>query len=190
MTSRIGKLKNAKPRNGSGFTLIELILVMTIMLVVLGVSYPSLKGFFHGHNIEYEARRFMALTRDAQSQAVSDGVPMILWVNPKQGTYGLQPQQGYSTASSNMLQYAVDPEVRVEISAPPTGVTTSNIWSQTLPSSAAQALIRFLPDGFVSETSPQKIIFRQGDRDVIGITETTNRLRYEIDTNQIPTRRR
>ena len=120
---------------------------------------------------------------------MSEGVPVVLWMNPKQGTYGLQPQMGYTTATSNVLQFAVDPEVRIEVAPPPTGVTDSNLWTQTLPSSGTQAMIRFLPDGFVSETSPQRIIFHQA-KDVIGITETTNRLRYEIDQNQNQNSRR
>ncbi len=185
MTSPTGNPTNAKSRAGSGFTLLELILVMAIMLIVLGVTYSSLKSFFHGHNLEYEARRFMSLTRNGQSQAVSEGVPMILWMNPKLGTYGLQPQLGYTTASSNMVEFTVDPEVKMEVQMPSTtALMNSNLWTQTTPPSGGQMMIRFLPDGFIGETSPQRIFFRQGEKDVVSITETTNRVRYEIDNNQ------
>src|SRR5262245_30883815 len=52
----------------SAFTLIELILVMAMLLIVLGVAFPSLKGFFQGRNIDSEARRFLSLTRYGQSR--------------------------------------------------------------------------------------------------------------------------
>jgi type II secretion system protein H len=60
------------------FTLIELILVMTILLVVMAVAFPSLRGFFRGRNLDSEARRILALTRYGQSRAVAEGVPVVL----------------------------------------------------------------------------------------------------------------
>ena len=77
-------------------TLIELTLVMALLLIVFGVALPSLKGFFRGRSLDSEARRFLSLTRYGQSRAVSEGVPMILWMRPRQGTYGLEQEPGYS----------------------------------------------------------------------------------------------
>src|SRR4051794_30959806 len=45
-----------------GFTLIELILVMTLLMIVLAVSAPSLGSFFKGRNLDSEARRIYSLT--------------------------------------------------------------------------------------------------------------------------------
>src|SRR3954471_10738870 len=74
----------------SGFTLIELILVMALLSVVLAVSAPALSGFFRGRSIDAEARRLVSLIRYGQSRAVSEGVPVVLWINTRQGTYGLE----------------------------------------------------------------------------------------------------
>src|SRR5262249_19567201 len=71
------------------FTLIELILVMALLAIVLGISAPSLSRFFRGRSLESEAQRFLALTRHAQSRAVSEGVPMVVWLWPKQRSYGM-----------------------------------------------------------------------------------------------------
>jgi type II secretion system protein H len=76
------------------FTLIELILVMTILLVVMAVAFPSLRGFFRGRNLDSEARRILALTRYGQSRAVAEGVPVVLWIDSKQRTYGLEAAAG------------------------------------------------------------------------------------------------
>src|SRR5687767_2693361 len=74
----------------AAFTLIELILVMTILIVVLSVSGPSLVSFFKGRTLDSEARRFLALTRYGQSRAISEGVPISLWIDPKEKKYGLE----------------------------------------------------------------------------------------------------
>src|SRR5215208_532805 len=60
----------------SGFTLIELILVLGLLLIVAGISYPTLKNFFRGRALDSEARRFLSLTRYAQSRAAAEGLPM------------------------------------------------------------------------------------------------------------------
>ena len=52
------------PPRARGFTLIELILVMT--LLVIGVSFvtPQLAGFFRGRTMQAEARRLISLTHN------------------------------------------------------------------------------------------------------------------------------
>src|SRR5207249_1124035 len=77
------------------FTLIELILVMALLAVVLAISAPSLSRFFRSRSLDSEARRFMALTRAAQSRAVSEGVPMVLWLATKEHAYGLNGAKSF-----------------------------------------------------------------------------------------------
>src|SRR5512143_2179039 len=66
------------------FTLIELILVMALLTIVISLTAPKLSRFFHGRTLDSEARRLLALTRSGQSRAVSEGLPMDLWVDAKQ----------------------------------------------------------------------------------------------------------
>src|SRR5688572_21325907 len=82
-------------RSKGAFTLIELILVMALLAIILAVSAPSLSRFFKGRGLESEAQRFMALTRHAQSRAVSEGVPMVLWLETKQRLYGLNAEKSF-----------------------------------------------------------------------------------------------
>src|ERR1043165_5754575 len=90
-----------------GFTLIELILVMALLGIVIGVSAPALSNFFRGRNLDNEGRRFVALSRYAQSRAVSEGVPMVLWINMRQGTYGAEQEPGYSLADTNARSFTL-----------------------------------------------------------------------------------
>ncbi len=185
MQSAIGQPQSDKDRPRAAFTLIELIVVMTMMVIVLGLVFPSLKGFFHGRVLENEAGRFLALTRYGQSRAISEGLPMELWVNSRLGTYGLQAQSGFTESQDGLISYPVDSDVEVSVSAPPSiaSLTRSNYWTQATPNATiALPTIRFQPDGFISESSPQTVFFREGADDLIRIVETPTHLRYEIQT--------
>ena len=74
----------SKPAPCTAFTLVELVVVMTLMVIAIGVAAPSFKGFLQGRNQEDEARRFLSLTRYGLSRAVAEGMPVDLWINVKQ----------------------------------------------------------------------------------------------------------
>ena len=172
--------KNGKPAGGTprGFTLIELILVMAMLMIVLAVAFPSLKNFFHGRDLDSEARRFLSLTRYGQSRAISEGVPMMLWIDSRQGAYGLETQTGYTDADGKALEFYVDDELTVEI---PMSATRRTILSQYAVAGLGNVpAIRFQPDGFISETSPESVVIRQGRDEAIWISQSANRLNYEI----------
>src|SRR6266699_3774640 len=116
MTLRTGSRRNNRDatRRDSAFTLIELVLVMAMLMIVISVAFPSLKGFFRGRNLDSEARRFLSLTQYGQSRAVSEGVPMVLWIDARQKTYGLQAQTGYADNDTNAVQFTLDRDLQVE----------------------------------------------------------------------------
>ena len=184
MTLPVGnrRTRNNESDRVRAFTLIELLLVMALLLLVFGVSLPSLKGFFRGRNLDSEARRFLSLTRYGQSRAVSEGVPMVLWIDTRRGAYGLQQQAGYTDGDSNAVRFTVSEEMRVEVQMPAVTMPTSPL-SQTMPGVGNATMIRFTPDGFIGESSPDRILFRQGQDGAIGIVESTNRLKYEMQAN-------
>jgi type II secretion system protein H len=176
MTLAIGKW-----RDKSAFTLVELILVMTVMLVAMAVVFPSLKGFFRGRNLDNEARQFLSLTRYGQSRAITEGIPVELWINPLQGSYGLQALSGYTETQTNAVHYNVDETVKISFSAPSSVLIRSNYWTQAQAQFGAVTKIRFQPDGFISDSSPQNVFFRQGDGSEIWIGEAPTHLQYEIE---------
>lgn len=188
MISQTGH-KNGNVRCRSGFTLIELILVMAMLLIVLGVAFPSLTGFFRGRNLDSEARRFLSLTRYGQSRAVSEGVPVILWIDARVKSYGLEVQPGYTDIDARAVEFTVDKDLQVEVHAPVAG-RQSSVLNQSVPGLGNVPMIRFLPDGFISETSPESVQFRQGAHDAIWITQSANRLNYEIQANRSANTRR
>jgi type II secretion system protein H len=177
--------------NRAAFTLIELILVMTIIIMAVAVIFPSMEGFARGRNLDNEARQFLSLTRYGQSRAISEGIPVELWINPRQETYGLQALASYSESQTNPMVFAVDKTVQIAVSAPPTVLTRSNYWTQASGHAGVLTRIRFQPDGFISDTSPENIFFReQGGAGEIWIAETPTHLRYEIQAGHPQNARR
>ena len=175
-------MKTALPNSHDpAFTFIELVLVLCLLAVICSLVIPQMKGFFHGRKLEYEAQRFLALTRYAQSRAVSEGVPMILWMEPKNRVYGLEAQNGYGLNETKQQQFSMDDSLQMQPQIAPTGlITQSNLWTQARKATTIRPEIRFLPDGTISESSPNQITISQSKVDVLLITETTNHLRYEI----------
>ncbi len=161
------------------FTLIELILVMAMLLTVIAIAAPTLAHFFHGRVLDSEARRFLSLTRYAQSRAVSEGVPMSLWIDTQEGTYGLQTEANYLDNDTHAVQFEMSKDLKIEVTAAP----SVNGVPGVAQAQAGVTSIRFLPDGFLSDTSPESVILRQGEIDLVAIAQSRNRLNYEIQTN-------
>jgi type II secretion system protein H len=155
-----------------GFTLIELILVMAILMIVVGLALPSLKGFFRGRNLDSEAIRFLALTRYGLSRAVSEGVPMELWINTRLGAYGLREEIGYTEGDRKAQEFKVDPDLRIAVAQGPRSTRGKG---SLLPS------IHFSPEGVISEPSVGGVCLQQGNTPPIWIVELANGLGYEIE---------
>jgi type II secretion system protein H len=191
MTFRTGnkRIRSASPLRGRGFTLIELILVMALLTIVLSVGAPTLARFFRGRTLDSEARRFLSLTRYGQSRAVSEGVPMVLWIDAKQGFYGLKAEVGYLEEDRKAVEFALNEDLLVEVERAEVRPLSSQ-WNR--PTQRADSLpeIRFTPDGFISETSPDAVLIREGEERAVWIAQSRNRLHYEMQTNHVHYARR
>ena len=183
MTSTTGNPRS-DPVPRRAFTLIELIIVMGLLAIVISVGMPSLRGFFQARDLDSEARRLLTLTRHGQSRAVSEGIPMVLWVDARDGAYGLQAQAGYLDEDKRANEYALGEGLEIQASAPPLNSVTS---TGTQPNRSVQKagelpMIRFTPDGFIGDTSPEHIEIRDVRGSALRIARSGNRLNYEIQT--------
>lgn len=164
-------------RNSRGFTLMELILVLGLLAAVLAIAAPSLSRFFSGRSLQEETRRFLALTQYGGNQAVNEGIPMVLWIEPKLGEYGLRPETGYPANRHNTFHYRLrdDLELDVEMETAP------------LPQAGKSRtpLIYFLPDGSISETSLFSIRIRDRREGEVCIAQSDNRLNFEVRDPQL-----
>src|SRR5512139_2348010 len=117
LARQLGRAGAARPtrRWGRGFTLIELILVMALLTVVISLTAPKLSRFFHGRTLDSEARRLLALTRSGQSRAVSEGLPMDLWVDAEKGEFGLEAEPSFETSDPKAVEFALDSGLKIEV---------------------------------------------------------------------------
>jgi prepilin-type N-terminal cleavage/methylation domain-containing protein len=174
-----------------GFTLIELILVMALLTVVISLTAPKLSRFFHGRTLDSEARRLLALTRSGQSRAVSEGVPMDLWVDAEQGTFGLEAEPSYETSDPKRVDFTLDDGLQLEVVNKTTVVAPVNTMSRSRQASVASVprvklvhaglpTIRFLPDGSIGESSPQMLHLTSNDSGSLWLAQSRDGLNYEI----------
>jgi Tfp pilus assembly protein FimT len=179
-------------QDSSAFTLIELILVMAILIMMVSITAPTLSHFFRGRTLNSEARRLLALTRSGQSRAVSEGLPMDLWVDAKQGIFGLEAEPSYETSDPKAVDFTLDGGLQLEV-VEKTVVASVNTVNRAQKTSTASTprvnlvhvnlpTIRFLPDGSISDTSPQELRLTDRDGASLWVRQSRDRVNYEISS--------
>jgi len=159
----------------AAFTLIELILVLALLVIITSLAAPAMASFIRGRAMDSEARRMMALMHAGQSRAVSEGVPVVLWVDEKEGSYGLQAETTGEAGDPKAESLAVDATLQIAVMN--TGLSAPTSFNN-LPA------IRFLPDGTVDESSPRKLQLTDSAGFKRWLIETRNRTGYEISDTQ------
>ena len=158
------------------FTLIELILVLALLVVITSLVAPAMSNFVRGRALDSEARRLLALMHAGQSRAVSEGMPMVLWLDEKSGAYGLEaetPPKGGDPKAENLPL-----DEHVQLAVVNTGTSALTTFHQ-LPA------IRFQADGTVDEASPQTLRLMDAGGHAFWLVELRNHLGYEIrDTDK------
>lgn len=161
------------------FTLVELIVVMVLLLIVASMVAPRMSSFFRGRALNAEARRMLSLIQYAQSRAVAEGVPVVLWIDPAASTYGVDVQSGFSGEDNRLPTFTAEPSLSLEaVTSPDALVSEQDDEHLGLPENLAA--IRFNPDGFFEDSKVRKILIRQGEEGALEIVPTANRLGYEI----------
>ncbi len=108
----------ADRRRRSGFTLLELVLVMVIICTLLGAASPSLRGFFVSRKTDDTATRIAATTRLARSRAISEGCVYRLNFDLRERTFFLTvlDEGGFRQIESSLgLAFRLPEEVQVSI---------------------------------------------------------------------------
>jgi len=153
------------------FTLIELILVMSLLVIITSIATPAMSRFIRGRALDTEARRLLALTHLAQSRAVSEGMPMMLWVDEKADTYGFASETSAQGGDPKAETLNVDSTLAISVVSTTGGVPTT---FNNLPA------IRFQADGTVDENSTQSLKLMDGDGFSRWLVATKFRTGYEI----------
>ena len=155
------------------FTLIELILVLALLVIITSIAAPAMSRFVRGRALDSEARRLAALMHAGQARAVSEGAPMVLWVDEKAGSYGLAAETSGLNGDPKAEELAVDSTLAIAVLNTGTGVRTT---FNNLPA------IKFLADGTVDENSPQTLKLTDSDGFSRWMVETPLRTGYEVSS--------
>jgi hypothetical protein len=115
---------------------------------------------------------------------------MVLWIDAKDGTYGMQAQTGYLDEDDKSVEYEIHETLEFEVTRPLMVRVSATQRNESALIAGNLPAIRFTPDGFYTDSSPDQIIIRQTsennrerNEDEVVIARSENRLGYEIQTN-------
>ena len=78
----------------SGFTLVELVVVVAITIILLGVTIPAVKSWVPDHQLKSAAMDVFTSLQRAKSEAIRANVNYAIVFDPANGTYKLQSNPG------------------------------------------------------------------------------------------------
>ncbi|HEX3890042.1 MAG TPA: GspH/FimT family pseudopilin [Verrucomicrobiae bacterium] len=162
-----------KRRNQCAFTLVEMILVMVLLVVAVSLVAPKLSGFMRERALDSEARRMFAIMHAGQARAVSEGMPVMLWIDEKKNGYGIEEETPAKKTDPQAESYTADENVQVSVM----NLSGSAITFNNLPA------IRFLADGTVDENSPQAVKLTGSTGNELWLLESADRRGYEISNS-------
>ena len=167
--------ENRHSKFSCAFTLIELVLVLALLVVITSLAAPGMANFIRGRALDSESRRLFSLMHAAQSRAVSEGMPMVLWVDEKNGAYGFQEETTGKTGDPKAENLTVDSTLQIAVLN--VGMSVPTMFNN-LPA------IRFLADGTVDESSPQTLQLTDSAGVSRWLIESRTHTGYEISDSQ------
>lgn len=155
----------------AGFTLVELILVMALLAVIAAFSAPSLARSLRQRNLDGEAARLLALTEYGRDEAVSQGVPMSVWVDPRNQRMGVEPKTGYDGDDSRAREFDLNADIHFEV-------------DRTATQNGVVEVMEFSPDGMPSSSSIDSVRLVDRFQSLITVARTSDGWGYEIVKGQ------
>jgi type II secretion system protein H len=149
------------------FTLVELIVVMAVLAMVLAFSAPSLARSMRQRHLEAEAARFLAATEYARNEAVSQGVPMIVWIDEKTRTFGIEAKEGFVGEAAREREFTLHPDVEVAL-------------EKAIGRNAKVQPVEFAPDGAPATTNIETVELKDRFASTIAIARTEDGWGYKI----------
>ncbi len=169
----------------AAFTLIELVLVMALLVTLAAIAVPSLSRSMRGHNLDQEAERLLALTGYARDEAVSQGIPMIVWIDADGGRCGVDAKPGFQPAGSENArarEYTLGDDVHLDPVGPGM-VSTTQSTNPTQPAGGTHGgvtVAEFAPDGTLDPGSLAGVRIVNRANEALNLTQTSDAYSYEI----------
>lgn len=152
--------------------------MMLLLAIAAGLVAPRMSSFFRGRALNFEARRLLSLTHYAQSRAIAEGVPVILWLDARNSRYGVHVQTGHDEPDDRVVAYEVEPTLSLQPANDTPAVSEQDDEALGVPE--GMAVIRFNPEGYFDEVSVKRVVIRQREGAAIELVPQENRLGYEL----------
>ena len=102
----------------AGFTIIELLIAIIILIVLMGLAVPSMQGVFADRRLRRSLDDFNAVVREAQERSVTEHrAYLIVWQNGKLGLRAEGLLKGESEEPALKWKLAKDESLKIEFPA-------------------------------------------------------------------------
>ena len=195
-TSATGTRTRGDARRAGAFTLVELILVMALLVIAVSLVMPTMAKFFGGRALDSEVKKFMALMHYGQTRAVSEGVPMVLWVDTVHNSYGLRQEATFGRdrdAVENDLAKGLTIGVARNMTKVPIANSQTGriLTGQVVQRQNKLPAIYFEPDGTINDAlSVGGVSLQDVNSAPVWIAPAGSNLGYEVTSENPNSRRR
>jgi len=140
MKCRWGRRDQVPPR-AAGFTLIEAVIVVSIVFVLVAMSLPFVQGAIETYRMQSAVSSVTGAIRSTRYQAISDAVPYALVFSKAAGTY--QVQWDPTNTGAFVIKPAADgtPLAPVPVAGSPTAGVNADTTFQFRPSGQVSATV-------------------------------------------------
>ncbi|MCF7765904.1 MAG: type II secretion system GspH family protein [Verrucomicrobia bacterium] len=157
-----------------GFTLIEIMIVISIMMVVMTVGIPAFVRALDKQGLRKAVNDVVEGCSHARSQAILRGVPMEFVIRAEDFSLMVRPAAGFSTGPTappvSVAESVVQTQAPAKTVPPfsrhfPDGVLVSELWVNTKPLlDLPEARVRFYPNGTCDEFKIMLISLEEGEK--------------------------
>ncbi|MDB6171406.1 MAG: hypothetical protein JWL59_717 [Chthoniobacteraceae bacterium] len=160
-------LKSSGAKRARAFTLVEMIVVMALLATVMGIAAPSFSRTLRQRNLDHEAVRFVGLTEYARNEAISQGIPMFVWIDPETSHFGVSPKSGFAAMEGRAKEYPINPDLHFEL-------------DQTQIVQGLIHVVEFAPDGAPGTVLTETVKIIDRFNSTVTVSLTADRWSYEI----------
>ncbi len=104
----MGSAQEKNIRKPVGFTLVELVMVMLLIMIIAAIAYPSFQKYAINARLKAAARDILGDFGNAKAQAVAENKVYEVVFNEGNNTYSIQPNGGPVIVTKSPTNFASD----------------------------------------------------------------------------------
>jgi type II secretion system protein H len=170
----------ARVHNRSGFTLLELMIVVVLIGVMTGVILAEMRGTFEDALLRTTARKLIAAANYANARAIARGEPHLLTIDLRAHRFSVHHNTRGDSGSRQVVEEegTLDERIKIELrEAARPRTSDEEIEPLASPENESEPhVIRFLPDG-TAEAREILLRDRTGAELLLRVSQAIGRLK-------------